>query len=361
MPSVACPSCKAKLRIPETALGKKVKCPKCATPFRLPAAKTARTATSQTAKATSGPPPQPARQPAKRVASSIEDELFSSAPPPQGVNPLGDLSPEDLGFAPTGANQSSAGKREKPPSPYDAPPSVLENPALRARKKAANPYAAPSKSGRGSKVRVEHFTNVKILAWVIAVTCTISAISFVTLSATGVFARNLTTATEETASLIGGVVLGSLVLGVGCWVLTLLLCLIYWPIAHSNVKGMGATNLKFSPGWMVGCWFVPLANFVWPFQGVSEIYRASLRPGGSKWEKADTPGFISAWWTLNIVSGIVINVGGKLMDAGPAGGGQMEEVGAYVLLVGFVLMAISAFLLATTILKIASLQHKHAT
>jgi len=45
--------------------------------------------------------------------------------------------------------------------------------------------------------------------------------------------------------------------------------------AHRNLPALGAQNLKYSPGWAVGGWFVPFLNLVRPYQVMGEIWRES--------------------------------------------------------------------------------------
>jgi hypothetical protein len=47
---------------------------------------------------------------------------------------------------------------------------------------------------------------------------------------------------------------------------------------YRKLPGLGARDLKGSPGGAVGWWFVPLANLYVPFQYLREIWRA-LTPG----------------------------------------------------------------------------------
>ncbi|MET0272576.1 MAG: DUF4328 domain-containing protein [Phenylobacterium sp.] len=64
--------------------------------------------------------------------------------------------------------------------------------------------------------------------------------------------------------------------------------------AHAAVKG-----LEIRPPWAIGWFFVPIA-FLWkPFQAMSEIWRASMRPEG--WRTAPVPGVLRWWWGFYLV------------------------------------------------------------
>lgn len=45
--------------------------------------------------------------------------------------------------------------------------------------------------------------------------------------------------------------------------------------AHRNLPAIGARNLRFSPKWAVGGWFVPFLNLARPFQVMTEIWKGS--------------------------------------------------------------------------------------
>ena len=45
--------------------------------------------------------------------------------------------------------------------------------------------------------------------------------------------------------------------------------------ANKNARALGARDMEFTPGWMVGWFFVPLANLFKPYEAVEELYLAS--------------------------------------------------------------------------------------
>lgn len=69
--------------------------------------------------------------------------------------------------------------------------------------------------------------------------------------------------------------------------------------ANANVRALGATGLKFTPGWAVGWYFVPVAFFWKPFQAMREIWRASVSP--ADWSRQPGSSIIGWWWALWIV------------------------------------------------------------
>lgn len=64
--------------------------------------------------------------------------------------------------------------------------------------------------------------------------------------------------------------------------------------AHHNAEQLGATGLKFSPGWSVGCYFVPVIWFWKPYQAMKEVWQASARPSG--WTRQPGSVLLRCWW-----------------------------------------------------------------
>ena len=75
---------------------------------------------------------------------------------------------------------------------------------------------------------------------------------------------------------------------------------------NSNVHALGSPDLRFTPGWAVGWYFVPVANLWKPYQVMKEIWRASSNPGA--WQSETTSPVLGWWWFWWIVSSIVSNV-----------------------------------------------------
>jgi uncharacterized protein DUF4328 len=66
--------------------------------------------------------------------------------------------------------------------------------------------------------------------------------------------------------------------------------------AYKNVQGFGAEGLRFSPGWAIGYYFIPILSLIRPVQVMSEIWRASYDP--RSWRRSPGSWLIAAWWTL---------------------------------------------------------------
>jgi uncharacterized protein DUF4328 len=66
--------------------------------------------------------------------------------------------------------------------------------------------------------------------------------------------------------------------------------------AYKNIQGFGAEGLRYSPGWAVGYYFIPILSLIRPVQVMNEIWRASDDP--RQWARRPGSRLIAAWWTL---------------------------------------------------------------
>ena len=120
-----------------------------------------------------------------------------------------------------------------------------------------------------------------------------------------------TVARTTPAGVTEGVILSLIlrVLLVGVVLVTAVFFLIWIYRAHKNLNALGATELKYSPGWAVGGFFVPLLNIFRPYQVVAEIWKASSkgarRGGGTNWKFEQIPAYFGLWWGLWLFSGFL--------------------------------------------------------
>lgn len=84
-----------------------------------------------------------------------------------------------------------------------------------------------------------------------------------------------------------------------------------------------APGKSISPGWAVGWFFVPFGNFVMPFRAMRETWQISHEAGD--WQKSTTPGLLSWWWGLFLLTSILANVSGRLGADADAGALMLAE------------------------------------
>ena len=90
-----------------------------------------------------------------------------------------------------------------------------------------------------------------------------------------------------------------IVTGGPVWLVTGILVLVWIHRANHNARQLGAADMRFTPGWAVGWYFVPIAWFWKPYQAMTEIWRASRNP--SAWRGEPVPPLLRWWWVLWIV------------------------------------------------------------
>ena len=69
--------------------------------------------------------------------------------------------------------------------------------------------------------------------------------------------------------------------------------------ANRNAGHLGAADMKYTPGWAVGWYFVPIAWFWKPYQAMKEIWKASADP--ADWGGQPVSPLLHWWWFLWIV------------------------------------------------------------
>jgi hypothetical protein len=82
--------------------------------------------------------------------------------------------------------------------------------------------------------------------------------------------------------------------------------------AYKNLSALKAGGLKFTPGWAVGWFFIPIANLFRPYQIVSEIYKFSEpnegAEGGFRKINFLSSNIVGWWWGLYLLSNIVAQI-----------------------------------------------------
>jgi hypothetical protein len=80
--------------------------------------------------------------------------------------------------------------------------------------------------------------------------------------------------------------------------------------AHANLRAFARSGLRFTPGWAVGWWFVPVAALWKPFEAVRELWKAS-DPGSDavSWRSSRTWPALGWWWACWLGSGVISVVG----------------------------------------------------
>ncbi len=96
------------------------------------------------------------------------------------------------------------------------------------------------------------------------------------------------------------------------FIVTGILFLMWIHRAHRNLPSLGNTNLKYSPGWAVGWFFVPILSLWKPYQVTTEIWKASDPTtdvnDSTAWQESPASSIVSSWWFLFMISAIIGNI-----------------------------------------------------
>ena len=90
--------------------------------------------------------------------------------------------------------------------------------------------------------------------------------------------------------------------------------------AHRNLKPLNAKNLKFSSGWAVGWFFVPIMNLFRPYQVMKEIWKAS-DPGvdaadDTAWQNTPGSSLLGWWWGFWLAANLAGTIAWNLLWRG---------------------------------------------
>ncbi len=80
--------------------------------------------------------------------------------------------------------------------------------------------------------------------------------------------------------------------------LSLLMLAIWSRRVNSACRELGASDMRFTPGWSSAYWFLPIVNLYRPFQVVKELWTTTSENG------VLSP-LLSVWWAAWIFSGVI--------------------------------------------------------
>lgn len=139
------------------------------------------------------------------------------------------------------------------------------------------------------------------------------------------------------------------VLQVLVYVGTALAFLVWLHRVHRNLAPLGGRELKYTPGWAVGGFFVPFLNLVRPVQVMREVWHGSDPAGAERDTSSDgpsirnqlgTPKLVGWWWALFLISAFMGNI---TMRMGFADNPTLDQ-----------LQALSALLVLSDLIEIPS-------
>ena len=104
----------------------------------------------------------------------------------------------------------------------------------------------------------------------------------------------------------------------GATQLTIVVLFIIWMFrAAKNNEALERRNPRFGPGWSIGSWFIPLANFVIPVLIVQDLWRGAtptVPRGDPGWRRAAGSWLVALWWAALLLSIVRFGVSRGALD-----------------------------------------------
>ncbi|MGH2819592.1 MAG: DUF4328 domain-containing protein [Actinomycetota bacterium] len=168
------------------------------------------------------------------------------------------------------------------------------------------------------------------------------------------------TALAAGASFLGAALL-AILFGVGTLVGGILF-IVWMHRTHSNLPALGARGLRFTPGWAIGGWFVPILNLWRPKQIADEIYAASNPHApaemGVSWRQ-NGPRVVVLWWATWLTGGLLGQVASSMMGADPSGFGAYRT-GLLLDAVSNVVLVAAGYFAITFVREVTERQERRA-
>jgi hypothetical protein len=324
---VQCPSCGARLRLPETAGRRPVRCPKCAETFR------------------------PEERDANEENRSPQTYTMEG-PPPAG------RSRPDRGTV----GSRRAQRRDEEDSDEDDPATRRRS---RAREDSEEQHSLDVEdfeersvaSGRllpGARIALATTILLLVLAGIDLVFWVFEVMVFLFLIS-GSFNLGRLLDYERTENLL-------LILRWGLFFGTAILFSFWFYRVYANLELLKAQWLEYTPGWAVGYLYIPIIQLFKPCQVAQEIWKASNpSASGSNWKEGGGSNLIGGWWAA-WVAGLLIGRLGMLLLRPPGREGPVSlgalKLGAVASICSILLVLVADVLLVLVIRGVMRRQEK---
>jgi hypothetical protein len=108
--------------------------------------------------------------------------------------------------------------------------------------------------------------------------------------------------------------------------LLVIVLLLFWVYRCArNLRALGCEGLKYTPGWAVGWFLIPVANFVMPILVLAELWKASDPITGTQdWQNDSQPLTPIFWWLVYMGTAFASFVI-ALINQGPAAEGDLTR------------------------------------
>jgi hypothetical protein len=133
--------------------------------------------------------------------------------------------------------------------------------------------------------------------------------------------------------------------------------------AYRNVERAGG-RLRFTTGWAIGAWFVPILNLWRPKQIANDIWRSSQLDRGlasENWHSRPVSGLLHWWWVLYLGWSFLDGVGWSILSGndqtlGTSAGNNTEQTGVGILIVAAVVGIVGVILATIFVRRVTQIQ-----
>jgi hypothetical protein len=73
-------------------------------------------------------------------------------------------------------------------------------------------------------------------------------------------------------------------------------------VVNANKWSLGASGMRFTPGWAIGAFFVPIVNLFQPYQAMKEVWLVSSNP--LQWQQQRRSAILPWWWFFWLIGGV---------------------------------------------------------
>ena len=84
----------------------------------------------------------------------------------------------------------------------------------------------------------------------------------------------------------------------------LIVCLTWLYRVSRNTWLLRTEGLEHTPGWSVGCFFVPVVGLVVPYNVFHELWRGNSPVAAGQWRQAAVSPLLAVWWAVCVVSAL---------------------------------------------------------
>jgi hypothetical protein len=131
--------------------------------------------------------------------------------------------------------------------------------------------------------------------------------------------------------------------------------------ATCNVRALGAERPEFSPGWAIGWWFIPFANWVQPLRVVNQAWRASdpALPAseGDHWRQGKLSPLVPIWWVAYLAGNFTWGIPISLIDDDSRSQSELPELSLFAMATD-VWLAVAAGLAVIVVAQLTARQDR---